>query len=134
MDEMKLLIVSNRLPISVVKQENELEFKQSVGGLVSGISDYLSMLNSSSFLSAKYRWVGSLGINVQLHEREKIAKKLLDEYNCYPLFLPEKVMDKFYHGFCNKTLWPLLHSFLDYVEYDDENWQIYNEVNLTFAK
>jgi len=131
---MRLLIVSNRLPITVEKQDGKLELKQSVGGLVSGINDYLNMIKSSDFLKPEYLWIGSPGMDVERKNKEELTKKFLDEYRCQPVFLSEKVMEKFYQGFCNKTLWPLFHSFPSYVEYDDEYWQIYKEVNFTFAQ
>ncbi|MBC7079144.1 MAG: hypothetical protein H5T42_01500 [Methanothrix sp.] len=27
--------------------------------------------------------------------------------NCWPAFFSNRVIDKFYHGFCNRTIWPL---------------------------
>lgn len=131
---MKLIIVSNRLPVTIKKEKTELKFKQSVGGLVSGISDYLSMLNSSSFFKSQYIWIGSLGADVGTGQSEKFTEKFLDQYHCHPVFIQEDRMNKFYHGLCNKTLWPLFHSFPQYVEYDEEDWQIYYDVNLTFAQ
>ena len=131
---MRLLIVSNRLPITVEKQEEKLEFKQSVGGLVSGINDYLNMIKSSGFLKPEYLWIGSLGIDIKKQKKEEIVQKLFNEYHCHPIFLPEKIMEKFYFGFCNKALWPLFHSFPSYVEYDEEYCRIYEEVNSTFAQ
>ena len=46
---MRLLIVSNRLPIVTVEEKGQLLFRESAGGLVSGISAYLDSLRGSSF-------------------------------------------------------------------------------------
>jgi len=131
---MRLLIVSNRLPITVEKQNGKLEFKQSVGGLVSGINDYLNMIKSSDFLKSEHLWIGTPGIDAESKNKEELTKIFLNEYHCQPVFLTEKVMEKFYYGFCNKALWPLFLSFPSYVEYDDEYWQIYKDVNFAFAQ
>jgi len=44
---MRIFIVSNRLPLTAVKG-NKLKFKESVDGLVSGLSSYISSLKGSS--------------------------------------------------------------------------------------
>jgi trehalose 6-phosphate synthase/phosphatase len=38
-------------------------------------------------------------------------------------------LDKFYNGFCNKTIWPLFHYFTANVAYDENNWLYYKKVN-----
>jgi len=129
---MKLLTVSNRLPV-IVEKKDGLNFKQSAGGLVSGISDYLGMLRFSNFPNSEHLWFGYPG-EIGNKQEEKLIEKLLSEYHCQPIFLPEKVIEKFYHGFSNKTLWPLFHSFPAYVEYDNDYWQTYKDVNFAFAQ
>lgn len=41
---MRLVIVSNRLPVTVVKRKNEIKFQRSMGGLVSGLDSYLQSM------------------------------------------------------------------------------------------
>ncbi|MCM8773806.1 MAG: bifunctional alpha,alpha-trehalose-phosphate synthase (UDP-forming)/trehalose-phosphatase, partial [Candidatus Omnitrophica bacterium] len=130
---MRILIVSNRLPITIEGKGNKgLVVKSSVGGLVSGISDYLSMLKLSLTSSSQYIWIGSPGIYIK-ERNEAILNKLLKEYSCKGVILSEDMIDKFYHGFCNRVLWPLFHSFPTYVEYNNDYWQVYKEVNGIFA-
>ena len=47
--------------------------------------------------------------------------------------LPESWIDKHYNGFCNRALWPLLHSFSGRVRFADEQWETYQAVNEAFA-
>src|SRR5690606_11021323 len=42
--------------------------------------------------------------------------------------------DAYYNGFANRTLWPLLHSRLDLVDYARETRAGYRRVNLLFAE
>src|SRR5690606_1273852 len=42
--------------------------------------------------------------------------------------------DAYYNGFANRTLWPLLHSRLDLVDYARETRAGYRRVNLVFAE
>jgi trehalose 6-phosphate synthase/phosphatase len=129
----RILIVSNRLPITVEEKEGQLEFQVSGGGLVSGLSAYLDSLKGSSFTQFDYMWVGWPGTVVKDKLKEKLRLKALTEFNACPVFLSEKAMEKFYHGFCNKTVWPLFHYFPSYTIYDEEYWIQYQRVNEIFC-
>src|SRR4030066_57564 len=129
---MRLLVVSNRLPVTVAEREGKLKFQKSAGGLVSGLSVYLDSLKSSSIVEKKYVWVGWPGIAIADKKKEEVKAKLQAEVDSYPVFITEKDMDKFYHGICNKTIWPLFHYFPSYTIYDEEYWDIYQKTNETF--
>ena len=130
---MRLLIVSNRLPMTVVEKDQKLVFKQSVGGLVSGLSAYLDSMKSSQFTASEYVWVGWPGLTIRDSLKEQVKSEALSKYNAYPVFLREEAMESFYHGFCNKTLWPLFHYFLSYTAFDENYWNEYRVVNQTFC-
>jgi trehalose 6-phosphate synthase/phosphatase len=126
---MRILLVSNRLPITVIKNSDKLEFKESVGGLVSGISSYLDNLKD---LNYEFIWIGWPGTTIT--ENNKANLKLeLEKIHSLPVFLSEDVMEKFYLGFCNKTIWPLFHYFTNYVHYNKDNWECYKHVNKIFS-
>jgi len=109
---MRLLIISNRLPITVEKKEGKLILRESSGGLVSGLSAYLDSLKGSSFPSkTEYIWIGWPGIEIDEKDKDELKSKVLNEYRAYTVFLSEDIMKKFYQGFCNKTIWPLFHYF-----------------------
>jgi trehalose 6-phosphate synthase/phosphatase len=42
-------------------------------------------------------------------------------------------MDRFYFGFCNKTIWPLFHYFPSLTVYEEEHWRRYRGVNAAFC-
>ena len=130
---MRLLIVSNRLPITAIKREGKIIFQESAGGLVSGLRAYLDSLKNSSFAKAEYIWIGWPGIAIEGKMKERLRKKLLTKYNAYPVFISERTMEKFYYGFCNKTIWPLFHYFPSYAIYDEKYWSDYKQVNETFC-
>jgi trehalose 6-phosphate synthase/phosphatase len=129
----RILIVSNRLPITVEEKEGELKFQISAGGLVSGLSAYLDSLKGSSFTQFDYIWVGWPGTVVKDRLKEELRLKALTEFNACPVFLSEKSMEKFYQGFCNKTIWPLFHYFPSYAVYDEDYWIQYQRVNEIFC-
>ena len=129
----RILIVSNRLPITTGIKDGRLEFQVSTGGLVSGLSTYLDSLKGSSFTKSDYLWVGWPGSVVPEKMKVELKSRTLSEFNAYPVLLSERAMDKFYQGFCNKTIWPLFHYFPTYTVYDDDYWAQYRRVNQIFC-
>ena len=122
-----LLIVSNRLPVNVTKRANTLHFQPSVGGLATGLSSLRK--------SHQSRWIGWPGIatdKISEYQKQQISNKLKEE-NCSTVFLSAKDIQNFYHGFCNKTIWPLFHYFPSYTVYEDRYWQAYEQVNKGFC-
>lgn len=131
---MRLLIISNRLPFTVEEKHGELKFVKSSGGLVTGLSDYLDSLKDSSFIPLEHLWIGWPGIEVKENYQKELRRKTIKKYKCSPVFIPEKEMDNFYHGFCNKTIWPLFHCFSLYTEFNENLWNYYKHVNEIFSK
>jgi trehalose 6-phosphate synthase/phosphatase len=132
---MRLLVVSNRLPIVITQEKGELNFQESAGGLVSGLSTYLDSLKGSSLIKSDYRWIGWPGISVEDDKiQAKVKSKAQSEFSAYPVFLTKKSMEKFYHGFCNKTIWPLFHYFPSNVVYQNDFYLHYKCVNQIFCE
>lgn len=124
----KIIIVSNRLPIAIKKKDGAFEYEKSIGGLATGLK--------SVHENADTLWIGWLGFpDEQLNEEEMecVKKELFDTYRCIPVFLSEEEIDLFYYGFCNKTIWPLFHYFLDKTEYNFTTWEAYKKVNQKFS-
>lgn len=133
---MRLLVVSNRLPFTVAESQGKLIFQEAVGGLVSGLSAYLDSLKGSSFTKSEYIWVGWPGLSVDKKTKgqlEELTEKALCDFHAYPVFLTARAMEKFYQGFCNKTIWPLFHYFPSYCVYDEASWLHYKCVNKIFC-
>ncbi len=123
----KMIIVSNRLPVSISKTGGKIKVKRSVGGLATGLGSF--------YKDYKGVWIGWPGIASERIRGEKtVIRELLDKENCAPVFLSQKDVEKYYYGFSNKTLWPLFHYFTQYVIYDDSFWKKYASVNREFAK
>jgi len=41
----RLLIVSNRLPVSIIKNKDEINLKSSIGGLATGLGSFYKSYN-----------------------------------------------------------------------------------------
>jgi len=121
------------LPITVIA-EDELKFKERVGGLVSGLKAYLdSNKGKPENITSDYAWIGWPGSTIKDSMKRVVGSKIQSQFQAYPVFLSESSMNKFYHGFCNKTIWPLFHYFTSNVSYDERNWAYYKKVNESFC-
>lgn len=129
----RLVIVSNRLPFTAGEQQNgKLSFKESTGGVASGLNSYLSPLQAAG--EREYIWVGWPGSTINSEDtRRQLRQEAQSRYQSYPVFLSEAEMENFYHGFCNKVIWPLFHYFPSYAGNSAEYWEHYKQVNQSFC-
>ncbi|HEY1013147.1 MAG TPA: trehalose-6-phosphate synthase [Herpetosiphonaceae bacterium] len=104
---MRLIIVSNRLPVTITPEGNGYMVQPSVGGLVSSLRSYLDQLPAAGSRITEYLWIGWPGRAVPSDQQAGLHAQLYQDVQAWPVFIEPAVMDAFYHGFCNKTLWPL---------------------------
>jgi trehalose 6-phosphate synthase len=123
----RLIIVSNRLPVTITRNEKgQYDFSMSSGGLVSALS---GLKRAMSFI-----WIGWPGLEIPEAERDMVLKRLMDEYSTRPVFLADELADRHYNGFSNSILWPLFHYHPGEMNFDEESWWAYREANKAFAK
>ena len=124
---MKLIIISNRLPLKGSKTENgEFEFSRSEGGLTTGLD--------SLVMDVEKHWVGWPGTYADTPEEEQKITEYLEPLNFHPVFLTADHIQNYYEGYSNSTLWPLCHYFYAYVQYENKYWNAYKEVNEMFCQ
>ena len=124
---MRLIILSNRLPVKIEKDERgEFIVSPSEGGLATGLG---SLETETEMI-----WIGWPGIFTDDEDEKKEITKRLNKLNFYPVFLSEEQIELYYEGYSNSTIWPLCHYFFSYIEYKDEYWEAYQDVNELFAK
>lgn len=88
----RLLLVSNRLPITVKRSdEGTYDFSMSSGGLVSGLSGLSK--------STKFQWYGWPGLQVPKNEISLVKDRLWKEYGAVPVFMDDELADRHYNGF-----------------------------------
>ena len=122
----KTIIVSNRLPIKIKQEKNQLIYSTSEGGLATGLG--------SIYKEGDNVWVGWPGLAVTKNaQKEEISTHLRKE-SMKPVFLSASEIEDFYEGFSNETLWPNFHYFNQYTVYDESLWKAYQKVNRKFAK
>lgn len=121
---MTLILVSNRLPVSLTRRGSHLEITPSAGGVAVGLRSVHRRYGA--------RWVGWPG-EVPVEDREIVEGRLRSEFDCRPVFLPAGLGRQYYSGFANRTLWPLLHSLPVHATYSRQEWQAYRRANRLFA-
>jgi alpha,alpha-trehalose-phosphate synthase [UDP-forming]/trehalose-phosphatase len=118
--EPRLIVASNRLPPAP-----SADRKREVGGLVSALMPVLSETNG-----VWLGWSGAErdpGLRLRIESNgDSITRAQFD----YPLTWRQR----FYAGFCNQSLWPLLHGFPNRVRFVDDEWQCYVEANRAYAE
>ena len=121
----RLIIISNRLPVSIVEKNGEYTLKPSAGGLATGLK---SLATAHELI-----WVGWPGINVTQQEPKRKITALLKDEGMYPVFIHKEKFSNYYNGFSNSTLWPLFHYFQQYTVFKEKTWVDYQYVNNQFA-
>jgi trehalose 6-phosphate synthase len=102
-DDSRLLLVSNRLPITIKRSDDgKYDFSMSSGGLVSGLSGLTK--------STTFRWYGWPGLEVPEEEIPVVQTRLHDEYGAIPVFIVDERADRHYNGFSSEMLHLIFNS------------------------
>ncbi|KAM0678219.1 Trehalose-6-P synthase/phosphatase complex synthase subunit [Binucleata daphniae] len=124
---MRLIIISNRLPLTIKKHNTTFEYKETSGGLVTGLKAVKETL--------PFLWIGNIsGMKLNESERETIQKDCWEMFKSIPVFIDSELNERSYNGFCNGILWPLIHSFPDDVTFSHDDYDGYKEYNKLFCK
>lgn len=125
--EARLLLVSNRLPITIKRSnDGKYDFSMSSGGLVTGLSGLAK--------TTTFQWYGWPGLQVPQDEVEEVTTRLKDDFNAVPVFIDEDVADRHYNAFSNSIMWPLFHYHPGEITFDEGAFDAYQEANRLFAK
>jgi trehalose 6-phosphate synthase/phosphatase len=122
----RLIIVSNRLPVTVRTEHGEPVVHLSVGGLASGLR---APHERSGGLWIG--WPGSLG-GIDPASRTRVIRQL-EELRTVPLELDPREVEVFYEHISNAVLWPTFHDRIDRLPLRIEGWDVYEAVNARYA-
>jgi trehalose 6-phosphate synthase/phosphatase len=119
----RLIVVSNRLPVSAHEENGVLSLSRSNGGLATALAPLFQQDTSL--------WVGWLGL------RRNISRKELDELDIpahlLPINLTSNEITGYYDQFSNGILWPLAHGLPATVHFDPAVWRAAKAVTQKFA-
>jgi trehalose 6-phosphate synthase/phosphatase len=123
-DSSRLIVVSNRLPVALIREGDKWVTKRNAGGLATAMDPILK--------KAGGLWIGWSGSE---EDTPPEARELLrSEQSCVGVHLPAELSEKFYEGYANQVLWPLFHSFPSRLQFDSDNWQACIEANQKFCE
>jgi trehalose 6-phosphate synthase/phosphatase len=124
----RLLLLSNRLGITIQRSGAEVCLAPSTGGLATA----LRVLHEHN----DALWIGWPGDVSSLSEEQMaFVNTRLAELRAVKIHLDPAEVSQYYDGFSNNTLWPLLHHFLDKVQLDGRrDFESYEAVNERFAE
>jgi trehalose 6-phosphate synthase len=129
LNDCKLILVSNREPYEHVHGVREIEVRQPPGGLVSALDPTMRRIHGT--------WVawGSGSADRETSDGAGRVRVPPDEksYALRRVWLDAADIEGYYHGFANRTLWPLCHMLIQYFEFRASFWERYRTVNLRFA-
>jgi trehalose 6-phosphate synthase/phosphatase len=117
-----IVVVSNRLPFTFTRTANGLERSPSTGGLVSALAPVLRKRGGT--------WIGWPGTDMREEEELPTGG---EPYRITRVGLSETEIARYYHGFSNRTLWPLMHSMSSRAKFEGKDWQTYKLVNDRFG-
>lgn len=123
-----MVIVSNRLPVSISKSGDTFTIEPSIGGLATGLASYAGKRGTV--------WVGWPGLpsdDLTEADKRQITAKL-KKLGCHPVFLSNQQLADFYSGYSNSVLWPILHEQTPAAHQPRSWWRGYQEVNQLFAE
>src|SRR3989339_211624 len=123
---MKLIIISNRLPVKAIKTKVSFRFTRSEGGLTTGLDSLNTYIER--------HWIGWPGVDAKNEEEKEIITQHLLEKNFHPVFLSKKDIKEYYEGYSNSKIWPLCHYFFTLIQHESSHWDSYKMVNRLFAK
>ena len=120
----RLIIVSNRAPISVTEKDGQLRAKRALGGLASALA---KVWNRNGCL-----WVGWSGLNRSFSRAEYESLQLGDKLAL--INLESELYRRYYGSFANGTLWPVFHGLTPPNLYLPADLEATREVTERFAK
>jgi trehalose 6-phosphate synthase/phosphatase len=122
----RVVIVSNRLPVSVVRKGDEVHLQRSAGGLATGLAGVHARSNGL--------WVGWPGDDGSLSpsEQRRLGKQCRD-WRLAPVTMTPQEVEGFYENFCNGVLWPVFHYLVGQLPYQFPGFDLYEKVNRRFA-
>src|SRR5215469_13139971 len=123
----RLIVVSNRLPLTLQKTEEGWTTTSSSGGLASAMNPLLQKGGGD--------WIGWAGGGGEQNDpqRREVLAEWAEKERCFAVDLPEDVASGFYEGYANRTLWPVFHNFPSQLKFDAKSWEAYVEANRIFA-
>lgn len=121
----RLLIVANRLPLSVAAGSDGPRIEPNAGGLATGLRG-----PHEAGAGLWFGWAGNLPGRTADKRR---ALQLLRDARFVPIELSKAELEGYYDQISNGVLWPTFHYLLDRLPLEMASWDTYRAINRRFA-
>jgi len=126
----RLIVVSNRLPLTIEHTDHGFYTRPSSGGLISAVDAYLNSGGKDVF--SEKIWIGMPGCSEDVWEGLDLSNQS-SAYQYLPVFIDEETYDQYYNGFSNSVIWPLFHYFPSFADYNALFFEAYRRANEQFC-
>jgi trehalose 6-phosphate synthase/phosphatase len=123
----RLVVVANRLPLTIHRAGARWQADRSSGGLVAALDPVVRRTGG-----IWVGWPGDAPEGDPAGRAEELAR-WERELGLVTVDIPSGVGHAFYEGYANSTLWPLLHGFQARAAFDPETFRAYRDANERFA-
>jgi trehalose 6-phosphate synthase/phosphatase len=123
----RIVVVSNRLPLTLRWGDQGWRAEASSGGLVTAMRPVLHRTGGL--------WIGWPGESGTAHPdsgKRDLLARWEREKALASVDISADLAQRFYFGYANQTLWPLFHEFPSRLRFDPEGWEAYMEANRHF--
>jgi trehalose 6-phosphate synthase/phosphatase len=122
-----MILVSNRLPVTIDWTDDNLSLQPSAGGLVTALVPIIRTHGGC--------WVGATGTDYEPRLSAVLNNwRATHNYSLHPVFMSAAEKECFYNGFSNQIIWPLFHGLSSRCRYDSAYWRSYRKANDKFAQ
>jgi trehalose 6-phosphate synthase/phosphatase len=122
----RLLIVSNRLPVTLRIEKGAVRMQRSSGGLATGLRGVHEDTGGI--------WIGWPGMPANHGDALwPEVQRILRAAGTIGIRLSQHELDGFYTRYSNGALWPVLHDRTDHPLPDEDSWALYRAVNERYA-
>ncbi|HSL69609.1 MAG TPA: trehalose-6-phosphate synthase, partial [Longimicrobiales bacterium] len=123
----RVILVSNRLPVTVTISDEGVRIERSIGGLATALREPHERSGGL--------WIGWPGPTEGLQARDLAnVEARFSELGTVPVHLSTQELGTFYEGFANGMVWPLFHYITANLPLRIEGWDSYRDVNERFAE
>ncbi len=126
----RLIVVSNRLPVVIEREDDEFAVREGAGGLVTAMKPLLARVGGA--------WIGFCGMcdaDRSTAWQEKLARLGGGRIFYYPVIPSRQAYDAYYKQFANQDLWPRFHNMMHKTSRDaSRHWPSYVAMNRYFAE
>ena len=130
LEDSLLVVVSNREPYFHFVENDDIHWKQSVGGLSTALDPVMQAVGGY--------WVanGSGKADADVTDESDQIRVPPDDprYTLQRIYLSEEESEGYYYGFANQALWPLCHNAFTRPLFLQSHWEMYRAVNERFAE